>query len=151
MRRLLDHFEEGAAGLILAVMVVIVFVEIAARPFHLQLGFLVELVPDLFVWAVMLATAAAFRRGAHLSLTVVVDRLPARAARGLMWACACVSIVFLLLIGVVSLRIISVSWANAETNSLGIPQWLMSAALPVGCLLAAVRAAQAAWLARRPA
>jgi C4-dicarboxylate transporter DctQ subunit len=148
MRAWLDEFEERAAGLILAVMVAIVVVEIAARPFHLQLGFLVELVPDLFVWTVMLAAAAAFHRGAHLSLTVLADRLTPVHARLLARFGSAVSFTLMLAIGVASLRIVAVSWSNAETTSLGIPQWLMSAALPVGCFLAAIRICEAAWRAR---
>ncbi|RLD11677.1 MAG: hypothetical protein DRI44_03070 [Chlamydiae bacterium] len=136
------NIEEKIAAVILVAMISIVFLEVAVRPFGIALGYLTEIVPDLFVWLVMLGSAAAFNSGMHLSMSALTDKLPRKAAQVIFFIGALVTISFLLTIGISSLRIIHISIANNETNALGIPQWIMSAALPVGCFLGAIRAVQ---------
>ena len=144
--KILNNFEEIIAAALLVIMVAVVFLEVAVRPFGCALGYLTEITPDLFVWLVMLGAAAGFKRGMHLSMSALTDKLPVKPAKIIFWFGVVASITFFLIIGVSSLKVIQISMENNETNALGMPQWIFSAAIPSGCFLCVVRCLQFAFL-----
>jgi len=142
IKQIFHNLEEKIAVAILVAMVGIVFLEVAVRPFGFALGYLTEIVPDLFVWLVMLGAVAAFKHGLHLSMSALTDRLPPKPAKIIFVFGVVVTVAFLLIIAVPSLKVIQISIENNETNALGMPQWIFSMAIPAGCFLGAIRAVQ---------
>ena len=67
-----------AAGLV-AVEAIILFAGVVSRyVFHKPLTWTDEVAIALFLWLSMLGAAVALRRGGHMRLTLVIDRLPPR-------------------------------------------------------------------------
>ncbi|MBK1698163.1 TRAP transporter small permease [Rhodovibrio salinarum] len=76
-----EHVSAWAAGLCLTLNVgVIVFAVVARYGFDVSPIWTEELARYALIWSVLLAGAAALRRGEHMQIRIVVDRLPPRVA-----------------------------------------------------------------------
>ena len=151
IRKVWDNVEEGALCLLLFFMVTITFVTVVTRyVFDLPLSYMDQLVPNLFVWVTFLGASAAIKRGAHLGVSLVYDRVPAgaRAALDAVILLGCGA--FFLLAAWYGAKIVSLQMENRLMTSLGYPSWFVGLAVPVGSLLFVVRAVEA-WVRRRRA
>ena len=145
MRRLARHFEEALAGGLLVVMAVLAFLNILARYLtRYSFAFTEEIEVAALVWITMLGAAIAFREALHLGFGILRDRFPRPIRRGLA-----------ALTGVTAVATMAMlTWAgwwqiqsqialNTTSEALGIPEWIYTAALPVGALLVIIRMVQA--------
>jgi TRAP-type transport system small permease protein len=142
---------------LLAVMAGLVGAQVVAR--HLAGGALhwtEELARHLMIWMLFLGAALALRRGAHLGIDALVERMRPR-----MQACIRL-LVALILVGFALLMVqqgivLSQRTMGQRSSGLGYPMGYVYLAVPVGgglLLLMAldlVRAEAAALLGRRPA
>jgi len=77
--RRVERVSTWAAGLCLTLNVsVIVFAVVARYGFDVSPIWTEELARYALIWSVLLAGAAALRRGEHMQIRIVVDRLPPR-------------------------------------------------------------------------
>lgn len=140
------HLEEYLAGAIVIALALLAFANVLARyVVNYALAFSEELEVAGLVWLTTLGAAAGFRRGVHLGFTFLRDRLPraGRRAAAVLGLVATVGSALVLLWG---------GWAqiraerslSAVSEALGMPQWIYTAAVPVGALLVIVRVLQAA-------
>jgi TRAP-type C4-dicarboxylate transport system permease small subunit len=88
LRRLLDATDRAVAGLVILAMAAMT-VTVAAQVFmryalNLSLDWAEEVSRLFFVWAVFLAIPLGVKRGAHVGVALLTDRLPARV-RGLLF------------------------------------------------------------------
>jgi TRAP-type C4-dicarboxylate transport system permease small subunit len=152
LRWAVANFEEACCAAMLAAMSVLAIVNVAARYLtNFSLAYTEEVEVGLLVWITMLGGAAGFKHGAHLGLTFLVERMPARARRVLASAGAALGIGLYLALIWFSLRQIQDETAMGTTSeALGIPQWIYTVALPVGGAILIARTAQAAARALRP-
>ncbi|MGE5284486.1 MAG: TRAP transporter small permease [Actinomycetota bacterium] len=149
LRKVWDNVEEGALCLLLFFMVTITFVTVVTRyVFDLPLSYMDQLVPNLFVWVTFLGASAAIKRGAHLGVSLVYDRVPAGARAALDAAILLGCAAFFLLAAWYGARIVSMQMENRLMTSLGYPSWFVGLSIPVGSLLFVVRAVEA-WVRRR--
>lgn len=73
----LYHLEELLAGILIAIAMMLVLVNLFLRYFvHSSLDWSEEAAIGCFVWSVFLGIAAAYKNGAHLGVDFLVDRLP---------------------------------------------------------------------------
>lgn len=82
-QKLSDHLERYcliAAGLLLVVNLAAVMLGVFAR-FYRPPVWTTDLAKVTLVWVVMLAAAPALKRGEHMAITIVVERLPALPRR----------------------------------------------------------------------
>jgi TRAP-type C4-dicarboxylate transport system permease small subunit len=123
------------AGLILAVMAGAVFVQVVLRFFgSAAIDGLEEVPRYLFVWLVMIGSAAAMHRGEHTVLDYVVNSLPhpTRALTIVLSNAAGIGL-FLYLI---KLSLVLVPNSQLQTSpGLGLPLGYVFAAVPVGAAL----------------
>jgi TRAP-type C4-dicarboxylate transport system permease small subunit len=144
--RFLDTLEEAALVFLFVVMFAIAFANVVTRYFlRYALAFTEEIVLAAFVWATLLGAAVAFRRGAHLAFTFVVDHLPPRARRVALWlSTAASSVLFAALAyyGVHQVRL--ERQLGFTTEALALPQWWYTLGVPLLAVLLVVRAVQAA-------
>jgi TRAP-type C4-dicarboxylate transport system permease small subunit len=78
IERVLTWATEAASALLVVLDVGVLFAGIVARyVFDTPLGWSDELASTLFLWLAMLGAVVALRRGEHMRLTTLVDRLPA--------------------------------------------------------------------------
>ena len=140
MSETLQKIEKFVSCACVAVMAVLVFANVIARKvFNHSLAFSDEMSTYLFVLMSFMGTAIAARRGAHLGLSIVTDRLSPDARRALNIIMYAVSALFCLLIIVFGVQMV-VSQYNfgQETAAMQWPEWIYGAFVPVGAFFAMV-------------
>ncbi|MBI4572222.1 MAG: TRAP transporter small permease [candidate division NC10 bacterium] len=144
-RWLNDNFEEAVCAGLLLFMATLAFVNILARYFtNFSLAFSEEIEVSLLVYLTMLGTAAGFKRGIHLGLIFLVNRLPRPVQRWLRAGSAVLACGLFLALLWFSVRQIQDEVAVATTSeALAIPQWWYTLGLPLGSILIVARIVQA--------
>lgn len=132
----------------LGAMMILNFANVVSRYLlSTSIAFTEELTTNLFVWSCFIGAAAAAKRGAHLGFSLVVDSMPGLARR---WVAALVTLLTLgmfAIMFVLSLDMIETQiMLKQETPALGMPEWIVSLAIPVGAAFCFIRFAQAGWL-----
>ena len=144
MRRIARHVEEALAGALLVVMAVLAFLNILARYLtRYSFAFTEEIEVAALVWITMLGAAIAFREALHLGFSILRDRLPRPIRRGLAALTGVTAVATMAVLAWAGWRQIQSQIALSTTSeALGIPEWIYTAALPVGALLVIVRVLQ---------
>ncbi|MDT8901657.1 TRAP transporter small permease [Anaeroselena agilis] len=151
MSKLFDAIEDWFLAITLGAMLLLNFGNVLSRYFlNLSMSFTEEITTNLFVWSCFFGAAAAAKRGAHLGLSLFTDMLSAKWQR----VCALfVTLLALIMFAVIiwtSIGMVQSQIASKQTTpALGIPEWTMGIAVPVGAAFCFVRFAQAGWLAWR--
>jgi len=107
-------------------------------------------VVSMFVWLTLLGTAIAFREGAHLGFSFIVDRSPKPVQRAAVWLAAALGVVlfgFVIYFGIGQIK--SERTLGTTSESLAIPQWWYTAGIPVFGLLIIARIIEGAIAADR--
>ena len=122
-----------------ATMIGLVFVNVLLHVVQKDLAWVTELAELLMVWVTFLGGACATRRGAQMTITEFIDKVP---GAGRAWADAavdafCIAILVSLVWFGINLAI--AGWTN-ELTVLGIPMSFQYLGMPVGC------AAMLVWL-----
>ena len=122
-----------------ATMISLVFLNVLLHVVQKDLAWVTELAELLMVWVTFLGGACATRRGAQMTITEFIDKVPgARRA----WADAVVDafcIVILASLVWFGINLAIAGWTN-ELTVLGIPMSFQYLGMPVGC------AAMLVWL-----
>jgi TRAP-type C4-dicarboxylate transport system permease small subunit len=151
MRQVVERAEEGLMVLVMAVMTMVAFINVVTRyVIRYALAFTEEIVVSLFVWLTLLGTAIAFRQGAHLGFSFIVDRAPKAVQRVSIWFAAALGVVlfgFLIYFGIGQIR--SERMLGTTSESLAIPQWWYTAGIPVFGILIIARIIEGAIAADR--
>jgi C4-dicarboxylate transporter DctQ subunit len=149
--KILDFLEEIllVAGLVL--MVGINFGNVVSRYIiHASWAFSEELMVYIFVYNSFIGAAVAFKRHAHLGVSILTDRLSGLAKK------AAIVLSMLSTVGLMSaltyyglLMVNNQIVYNQKTPSLGMPEWLGGMAVPLGAILIIVRVLQCTWIELR--
>ena len=147
LRFLNERAEESLGALMLAVMSVIAFLNVVVRYCtNLSFAWSEELTVNLFVWAVLLGTAAAFRERGHLGMNLLYDALPKKARLLCSLLALALGLAFFAALAWYGcLEIKDEIELEATSESLGIPVWIYTLATPLVSCLVVVRLAQRAW------
>ncbi len=140
-----DNFEEAVCVGLLFFMASLAFLNILTRYFtNISLAFSEEIEVSLLVYVTMLGAAAGFKRGIHLGLVFLVNRLPRPAQRWLRVADAVLASGLFLALLYFSIRQIQDEIAVATTSeALAVPQWWYTMGLPLGSVVIVARIIQA--------
>lgn len=95
----LNRFCEMALFLSILAMTCVTLLQIICRIFFEALTWSEELTCFLLVLASFLGVTVGIRRGAHISITFLVDKLPAKLRRGMFFFTSCVTLIFFGVIG----------------------------------------------------
>ena len=151
MKRIIEHAEEGLLVFLMAVMTMVAFINVITRYLiRYSLAFTEELVVSLFVWLTLLGTSIAFRQGAHLGFSFIVDRSPRPVQRAAIWLAAGLGAVlfgFLVYFGIGQIR--TERMLGTTSEALAIPQWWYTAGIPVIGVLIIARILEGAVMADR--
>jgi TRAP-type C4-dicarboxylate transport system permease small subunit len=139
-----ENLEEALCAGLLFFMASLAFVNILTRYFtNISLAFSEEIEVSLLVYLTMLGTAAGFKRGIHLGLVFLVQRLPRRAQRWLGVGASALACALFLALCYFGVRQIQDEIAMATTSeALAIPQWWYTLGLPLGSLTIVTRIIQ---------
>ena len=136
----LEKIEKLVACACVAVMAVLVFANVIARfVFNHSLAVSDEMSTYLFVLMSFMGTAIAARRGAHLGLSIVTDRLSPEARKTVNIIMYAVSAFFCLLIVIFGIQMVASQYNfHQETAAMQWPEWIYGMFVPVGACFAMI-------------
>lgn len=145
-RWLLNNLEEVICVGLMGFMALLGFANVITRYLGYSLAYTEELLVAMMVWITLLGAAVGFKRGAHLGLTFIRERLPLKARWALEWltlllTAGTMGVVIYLCLGY---HIPDEVVMDTRTQALDIPQFWYTLAIPLGGLSVIVRATQAA-------
>jgi TRAP-type C4-dicarboxylate transport system permease small subunit len=117
-----------------ALMIVLVFINVVMHSFGKDMAATTELCELLMVWVTFLGGAAAARRGVHMSITELIDKLGTGPRRLMDLAIAAASAAVLASLVWYGWGITVAGWTNRLTV-LDIPMSFQYLALPVGSFI----------------
>ena len=137
---MLQRIEKAVSCSCVAVMAILVFANVIARKvFNHSLAVSDEMSTYLFVLMSFMGTAIAARRGAHLGLSIVTDRLSGKAKKGVGFVMYLISAFFCLLILIFGAQmVISQYNFGQETAAMQWPEWIYGSFVPIGAFFAMV-------------
>lgn len=140
MSATLQKIEKFVSCACVAVMAILVFANVIARKvFNHSLAFSDEMSTYLFVLMSFMGTAIAARRGAHLGLSIVTDKLGENARKNVQMLMYGVSAFFCLLIVVFGVQMVASQYSlGQETAAMQWPEWIYGSFVPVGACFAMI-------------
>lgn len=136
--RLCDLLRRAAMVLLVvcgAAMSIIVMLQIIFRfVIFIPLPWSEELARYLMIWTGMVGSFVALREGRHIGVTMVVDRLPPRAATGVSVFVQAATILFLVILAKQGLALTLVNLSQLSP-AMRIPMFYPYLAVPVGAAL----------------
>jgi len=144
-RWIFDHLEELLGATLLALMALLAFVNVITRYiFQVPLAFTEEIEVNALVWLTLFGTSSAFRRRHHLKMLFFQDRLPAGVKTWLNHVITLLGIGLFSSLGYLGyMQIVDERFLEITSESLGLPQWIYTVCIPVGCSLIVFRIIQA--------
>ncbi len=139
------NLEEVVCVAMMTFMAVLGFANLLTRYLGYALAYTEELLVMMMVWITLLGAAVGFKRGAHLGLMFIRERLPLTAQRWLEASSLCLtvgtmfSVVYLCLKHHIPDEIV----LDTRSMALNAPQFIYTLAIPVGGASVIVRAIQA--------
>jgi len=132
---ILNRITEGILIIVLSGMAVVVFLQVIFRyVLNLPLFWTEELARYCLVWASLLGSAVAVKRGQHIAVTIFMERLPPALRRGLtMMALISVAAILTIILwgGIQLVAITRAQISPALRVSMSVPYL----AVPVGAAL----------------
>ena len=135
---MLQRIEKAVSCSCVAVMAILVFANVIARKvFNHSLAVSDEMSTYLFVLMSFMGAAIAARRGAHLGLSIVTDRLSGKAKKGVGFLMYLISAFFCLLILVFGVQMVMSQYNfGQETAAMQWPEWIYGSFVPIGAFFA---------------
>jgi TRAP-type C4-dicarboxylate transport system permease small subunit len=133
--------EEWLLAIGLVLMVALNFTGVVVRYWlQISLPWIEEVEVGLFVWTVFLGAGLTVTRNIHLGFSVLVDRLPGRGRAAAALAGRALFLAFFAVLAWFGARMVLGEAVNDQrTPTLGWPEWIIGAAVPVGALIAVGR------------
>jgi TRAP-type C4-dicarboxylate transport system permease small subunit len=141
----LDYVEEVIAGAALLVVIFSTCWGVVTRYITEQpAAWTGEVAGIGFAWLVFVGAAAGVKYGAHISIDMLVVKLPGPLRRAVMLAADALVLAFLATLLVLSVQFSIDSWGD-PTSVLRLPRTVTYSSVVVGSLCMLVRFARAAW------
>ncbi len=151
---LIGWINQSIAAIGIAGGVALAFYNVVARyVFGSSLTWAGELTVYLFLWSAFFGAAYCFKRDAHISITILLEKVPPKVAKGLMLLSHAITFVFLAAVSWYGYKYLQlVIELDERSIDLDIPMWIPYLAIPVAFAFAAYRVAEK-WveLVRTPA
>ena len=129
-------FEKIVSSALLVFVTIITFANVVDRKLSdSQFAFTEELVINLFVLLIMMGCALSAREGSLISLSLIFDRLKVGGKKVFVAIITVANLVFFgLLLQTGWEKVLSQMASGKRTFSLGLPEWMFSIFLPIGCV-----------------
>ena len=128
----------------LSLGVLLSFINVILRyAFDMSLTWAAELTNYLFIWAALFGAAYGFKQGAHISVSLIIEKFPPAVTKGFLMFANLVSIIYLALISYFGYQLVLMLVDFGEMSiDLEIPLWIPHLVLPIAFALAAYRSAE---------
>jgi len=137
----LNNFEEYTCTVLLAIMVIVVFIQVVFRfVVKASLPWSEETARYLLVWITFLGASAGVKTGAHVGVEAVTLLLPVKLQKLVNLINIAVCVFFCVAVCIFSFNIISTQMEMTQVSpAMQIPMWIPYAAIPVGMVLMTIR------------
>ena len=124
-------------AVMIAVMAIVNFLQVVFRyVIEGSLPWSEELLRFLFVWTTFLGAGIGVRKGAHLGLTIIVNNLPPKLKKFVVFINYLIWIAFSAIIGMLGLSVVSMQAEfNVRSSAMVLPMYWISLAIPVSFAL----------------
>lgn len=138
---LYNKFEEIFLVVLLVIMVVLIFVQVVMRYcFNSSLSWSEELARILFIWVSWIGISLGQKKGEHIKITMVTDKLKGSAKRFVLLLADVCTFVILAVLCVKGMEVVMQTMGlGATMPATGCPKWIVYSAVPLSCLLMAIR------------
>lgn len=128
----------------LSLGVLLAFINVILRyAFDMSLTWAAELTNYLFIWSALFGAAYGFKQGAHISVSLLIERFPPVITKVFLIFANLISIIYLSLISYFGYELILMLKDFGEMSiDLEIPLWIPHLVLPIAFALAAYRSAE---------
>ncbi|WNL17472.1 TRAP transporter small permease [Aliarcobacter cryaerophilus] len=118
-------------GMVLGVL--LAFVNVVLRyVFDMSLPWAAELTNYLFIWSALFGAAYGFKQGAHISITLLIEKFSPSVMKLFLLFANLLSIIYLLLISYFGYKLILMLMDFGEINvDLQIPLWIPQLVIPI--------------------
>ena len=121
-------------------MTALVLVQVVLRyVLNVPLVWVEEVTVFLMIWMAFMGAAIGVRRGAHIAMSILVDRLPTRVARALFYASTLAIIAFSAVVAWQG-TLLALSVGGQRSAALGVPMGIPYIIVPLGALLIILQA-----------
>ena len=141
IRVMWEHLEVSICMITMTLMVVIVFAQVVGRyVFNYSFSWSEEIARFLMVWITFAGSAYAFRMGAHIGVTAIVERLPGKLGVYVKLLARVLTIVFFLVLGYYGWHHTAHQFAMGQVApATRIPVAIPYSAVPIGSFLVIIR------------
>ena len=141
---IVSTINQTMAVLVLSLGVLLAFINVILRyAFDMSLTWAAELTNYLFIWAALFGAAYGFKQGAHISVSLIIEKFPPAVTKGFLMFANLVSIIYLALISYFGYQLVLMLVDFGEMSiDLEIPLWIPHLVLPIAFALAAYRSAE---------
>ncbi|WP_457606825.1 TRAP transporter small permease [Nitratifractor sp.] len=142
--QIIGFINQSIAAIGIAGGVALAFYNVVARyVFGSSLTWAGELTVYLFLWSAFFGAAYCFKQDAHISITILLEKVPPKVAKGLMLLSHTVTFVFLAAVAWYGYECLQlVIELDERSIDLDIPMWIPYLAIPVAFAFAAYRVAE---------
>nr|WP_106779913.1 TRAP transporter small permease [Lysinibacillus timonensis] len=142
--KILDYFEEIILFITFLTITLITFANILSRNiFKFSFSFTEEITINLLVLLTFVGTALGVRRYAHLGFTLVYDVVGKSIKKVIIVISSIMSATLFSILLYYGYEMVQFQMKISQTTpALGMPQWILSLALPLGALLCLIRTVQ---------
>ncbi|MDX4050683.1 TRAP transporter small permease [Aliarcobacter skirrowii] len=128
----------------LALGVILAFINVVLRyAFDMSLPWAGELTNYLFIWSALFGAAYGFKVGAHISISILIERMPPVVMKGFLIFAGILSIAYLLIISYFGLQLVIFGIDFNEISvDLHVPMWIPQLVIPIAFLTAAYRVSE---------
>ncbi|MFY3793097.1 TRAP transporter small permease [Ureibacillus sp. MALMAid1270] len=142
--KILDYFEEIILFITFLTITLITFANILSRNFFkFSFSFTEEITINLLVLLTFVGTALGVRRYAHLGFTLVYDIAGKLGKKVISLISSIISAGLFAILLYYGYEMVAFQMKISQTTpALGMPQWILSLALPIGALLCLIRTVQ---------
>ncbi|MBN2260503.1 MAG: TRAP transporter small permease [Clostridiales bacterium] len=129
-----ENFFKWILVISLAAMAILNFANVLSRyVLHASLSFTEEITTNIFVFNTFIGAAMGARRGAHLGLSIISDRVNAKTRKSMLFSMNLISAgLFAILIYLGYGMVKSQFKFGQTTAALGLPEWWFGMAIPIG-------------------
>jgi C4-dicarboxylate transporter DctQ subunit len=142
--KIIGFVNQSIAALGISAGVALAFANVVARyVFDSSLTWASELTIFLFLWSTFFGAAYCFKEDAHISISVLLDKVSAPVAKGLMLLSHTISLVFLGAVSFYGYQYLQLVIELEEMSiDLEIPMWIPYLVIPIAFAFAAYRVAE---------
>ncbi len=136
----LSKLEQYFIAILLLVIAVILFINVVLRLFNTSILWAEELARYAIVWITFVGASVCVYKGAHIGVDVIMNVLGEKPKKILSLVLALFSLAFSVLFTYYAFKItMNVHGTGQASSTMGIPMYIVYAAMPVGGLLMSIR------------